>query len=275
MPFLFQRPHYSNNVLKNFYYKTFGFPHVGTRIRGRAVFRVFPNLQHLKILDIGCGSGVFSYELAKRGHHVVSLDSLAGITQHDVHHLKKIFKKGGYDFRFVRGTATKLPFLDSSFDAVVIADVIEHIIDEDTVMKEIHRVLKPDGFFIASTPLFGFHRGKFKGFFRFLHRYTFLKHLPLWDTVQLYPASHMKSEGHVREYTLEHWKKLCTKHGFVLEAHDYEYKLFGAFFVELYHTFTFVDHYGNYFFPFFYPFTLLDYFLPIKGTGIAVRAHRL
>ena len=84
----------------------------------------------------------------------------------------------------------------------------------------------------------------------------------------------MKSEGHVREYTLTHWKQLCKKHGFIVEAWEYEYKFFGAFFVELYHTFTFFDRYGNYIFPLIYPLTLLDYLLPLKGTGIAIRSRK-
>ena len=275
MHIIFRRPHESNSLIKNFFYKTFGVPHVGMRVRGRAVLSVFPQKTSLRILDVGSGATYFSYELQKRGHHVTSLDSLRGVSEGDIEKFKTIFKKGGQTLHFVEGNATHLPFPKESFDAIIIADVIEHIEDEDKVMKEMHRVLKPGGFFIASTPTLGFHSGRFKRFFRFLHQHTFLKRLPLWDTVQLYPKSHMKSEGHVREYSLQHWKNLCARHHFRLRDWTYEYKFFGAFFVELYHTFTFVDRYGNYLFPFMYPFTFIDSLLPIKGTGIALVAYKL
>lgn len=249
---------------------------MGTRLRGRAVFSLFPHSKKpLCILDIGCGAAYFSYELQKHGHHVTSLDSLKGMNKEDIKKFETIFKKGGQTFHFVEGNATHLPFPEKSFDVIIIADVIEHIDDEDKVMKEIRRVLKPQGYFIASTPATGFHRGKFKRFFRFLHQHTFLRTLPFWDTVQLYPESHMKSEGHLREYSLAYWKLLCKQHHFSLEDWTYEYKLFSAFFVELYHTFAFIDRYGNYLFPFMYPFTFLDSLLPIKGTGIAIRARKI
>jgi ubiquinone/menaquinone biosynthesis C-methylase UbiE len=254
---------------------TFGVPHIGTRLRGRAVFSLFHPKKKLNLLEIGCGSSYFSYELQKRGHDVTSLDSLTGITKKDLTDLKTIFGKGGKTFNFVDGRATRLPFPDRSFDAVFIIDVIEHVPDQNKVMKEIFRVLKPDGFFIASTPAKGFHRGMFKRFFRFLHQHTFLRRIPIWYTTQLYPETHMKSEGHLREYSLEEWESLCSKHGFILEDWKREYVFFGAFFIELYHTFTFVDRYGNYIFPFLYPLTFIDYLLPFRGTGIALRARKL
>ncbi len=275
MTILFQRPHESTSFLKNFCYRFIGVPHVGTRLRGRAVFALFPRTKkQLKILEIGCGSAYFSYELQKRGHSVTSLDSLTGISRQDLNSIKTIFSKGGQTFQFIEGTATRLPFPKNSFDAIFIIDVIEHIQEENKVMQEIHRVLKPGGFFIASTPALGFHRGRFKRFFRYLHQHTFFRRLPFWDTIQLYPETHMKSEGHVREYSLEKWRALCKKHHFSLEDYTYEYKFFGAFFVELYHTFSFVDRYGNYLFFLFYPWTFLDAFLPIRGTGIAICAKK-
>ncbi len=50
-----------------------------------------------------------------------------------------------------------LPFADQYFDAVVCADVIEHVEDEDRALNELHRVLAPGGLMFLSTP----HRGPF------------------------------------------------------------------------------------------------------------------
>jgi len=49
------------------------------------------------------------------------------------------------------GDTTKIPFPDHTFDIVIAADVLEHIHDLHTVIKEIKRVLKRDGSIIFDT----------------------------------------------------------------------------------------------------------------------------
>ena len=46
----------------------------------------------------------------------------------------------------------KLPFADNYFDIVFVLDILEHVKQADIGIKEIHRVLKPDGFVILSGP---------------------------------------------------------------------------------------------------------------------------
>jgi SAM-dependent methyltransferase len=70
----------------------------------------------------------------------------------------------------------KLPFAAESFDAVWIQAVLEHVLDPQACVAEIHRVLKPDGFVYADTPFmqqvhggaFDFHRFSLNG-----HRWLF------------------------------------------------------------------------------------------------------
>ena len=50
------------------------------------------------------------------------------------------------------GTAEKLPYPNSSFDLILLNDVIEHVVDTDQVMAEIKRVITPDGLCLLSTP---------------------------------------------------------------------------------------------------------------------------
>jgi len=52
-----------------------------------------------------------------------------------------------------RGRADEgLPFRDHRFDAVTCAQVIEHVVDPDAMLREVHRVLCPGGMFVLSTP---------------------------------------------------------------------------------------------------------------------------
>src|SRR3989344_2436290 len=264
---LFRRSHESDNPLKNFLFKVFGFPHIGTRIRADAVFSLILNFKPgIKVLDIGCGRAFFGMELQKRGAEVYYIDLLKGIDHKSIKSVRNVFYKDNLAFNFQVGFANKLPFKDDIFDIILIPDVIEHIKEEYEVISEMKRVLKSNGYFIASTPAYGFHSGKFKWFFRFIHRNTFLKYVPIWNENYLYPQLHMKAKVHLREYSLNRWMDLASKFDMNFSDYRWEYKLFGALFVELSHTFNAFEKYGGFVFFLFYPLVKLDNLLPIKGT---------
>ncbi len=48
---------------------------------------------------------------------------------------------------------TKIPFADNSFDVILCNHVLEHIIDDSTAMKELYRVMKPNGWGIFQVPI--------------------------------------------------------------------------------------------------------------------------
>lgn len=53
----------------------------------------------------------------------------------------------------VKADITKIPFDDQSFDVILCNHVLEHIIDDKLAMKELFRVLKPDGFGVFMVPM--------------------------------------------------------------------------------------------------------------------------
>jgi|GEM_PF-1751864 len=274
----FRGPHHSDSFIKNLYYKIIGVPHIGTRIRGCTVFKLLNLKSGSNILDIGAGSGAFSFEMMKRGYDVIRCDLLFGITQKEVKGYEQAFIKAGFKSPFVQANAISIPFKDESFDGVLCADVLEHIPEEERALEEIRRVLKKDGILVTSTPAIGFHKGKFKGFFRSLYEKPFFKKLDIWDELHLYPDRMMKEKGHLREYSLEMWKERCERYGFELEDYEWQYKLFGAFFVELSHTFKVfgtMKWYQGLIFLLLYPIVKIDALLPLKGTGIAIRARKI
>jgi ubiquinone/menaquinone biosynthesis C-methylase UbiE len=105
-----------------------------------------------KILDVGCGVGTFTFHSAKAGAEAYGIDyseesiKLAiNLTKHySVSHRTK----------FIVGRVDTLPFMDSYFDKIVAADIIEHISDEDKdlMLKEMRRVFKSNGFIVIFTP---------------------------------------------------------------------------------------------------------------------------
>lgn len=101
------------------------------------------DLKGKKLLDAGCGTGWFSKAAYDRGANVTSMDLGEGL-------LSKVAKK--CDSNRVVGSILEMPFEDNSFDFVVSSEVIEHVPDPLKAIDEIHRVLKPGGKVVLSTP---------------------------------------------------------------------------------------------------------------------------
>lgn len=100
-----------------------------------------------KVLDLGCGGGFVSEELARRGAHVTGVDPAQVLV--DVAKLHA--QESGFEIDYKVGTGEAIPAPDASFDIVVCVDVLEHVADLDRVLQEVHRVLKPGGLFLYDT----------------------------------------------------------------------------------------------------------------------------
>lgn len=111
----------------------------------RNVRNQFPNRRTL--LDVGCGGGYLSEELAKIDLDVTGLDpSPASIAAARSHAAKE-----GLAIDYCEGYGEKLPFESNRFDFACCCDVLEHVDDYSRVIREISRVLKPGGVFFYDT----------------------------------------------------------------------------------------------------------------------------
>ncbi len=102
--------------------------------------------ENLEILEIGCGAGGMLGPLGKYGR-VTGMD----ISQDYI----QFCRSRGYE-RVLTGSGYELPFADDSFDLVALFDVIEHIPDDERVLSEVRRVLKPGGRIFLSVPAYQF-----------------------------------------------------------------------------------------------------------------------
>ena len=96
----------------------------------------------LKILDVGCGTGINALALSKFGEiHAIDYSSEA---------LKFCKTRGIKNIKLA--SATKLPYDDESFDVVGCFDVLYHkeIKDDMDAINEIYRVCKKDGYFLMT-----------------------------------------------------------------------------------------------------------------------------
>lgn len=105
-----------------------------------------------KVLDLACGVGRHSLELARRGfRHVTGLDFTQAYVK------KAILEAGEENLKvdFVQGDMKDLPFADESFDAVynyyTSFGYFDDERDNEKVIKEVSRVLKPGGRFLLDV----------------------------------------------------------------------------------------------------------------------------
>ena len=119
-------------------------------------FTKFPINPGDRVLDLGCGAGRHSFEAYRRGARVIAADL-------DLGELAPV--SGMFDAMRAEGEArppataaaltadaTGLPFPDGAFDAVIAAEILEHVPNDAGAMAEIARVLRPGGTVAVTVP---------------------------------------------------------------------------------------------------------------------------
>ncbi len=111
-----------------------------------AAFSLLPKqLRGLRVLDAGCGSGIYAQALAKKGAQVTGIDVSKKMLE--IASNETPTKLGVH---YLNGSISKLPFRPTTFDGIVCMYVIENIQNINKVFQEFYRVLQHGGFCIIS-----------------------------------------------------------------------------------------------------------------------------
>jgi ubiquinone/menaquinone biosynthesis C-methylase UbiE len=132
------------------------------------IFDHFPKKERLNVLELGCGTGLFW--LANRNNIVKSWsiilsDYSEGMLETTRNNLSRL----NYTFKYEIVNAENIRYSDNAFDIILANNMLYHIKNRDDAIKNIGRILKNDGVFIAST------MGKNDIFELHNHLYTFLE----------------------------------------------------------------------------------------------------
>jgi SAM-dependent methyltransferase len=129
-----------------------------------------------QVLNAGAGQGSFSTRLAERGFEVTSVDASAAA-------VAVLERRVAGDV--AQADVTDLPFGDEAFDAAVLGEVLEHVPDDAAALREVARVVRPDGLLALSVPA---------------------------DPARFGPSD--RWAGHLRRYSREMLVRVCEEGGF-------------------------------------------------------------
>lgn len=156
----------------------------------------------LRTLDAGCGSGAFTMHAAKRGNEAmgISFDERNNKIAEERARLLRITNA-----RFITGDLRKLDEIGKTlglFDQIICFETIEHILNDEKLVKDFSDLLKPGGTLLLTAP----------------YKYYY-KHLLGDDKT---PISLYEDGGHVRwGYTHKDLEKIFNKAGIVLVKREY------------------------------------------------------
>jgi 2-polyprenyl-3-methyl-5-hydroxy-6-metoxy-1,4-benzoquinol methylase len=96
-----------------------------------------------RLLDVGCAKGIFLDVARQAGWQPVGLELSEWASQ---------YARENFDLEVFTGTLDEAPWPEASFDAVIMLDVIEHLINPASAVSHVSHLLKPGGLFLVATP---------------------------------------------------------------------------------------------------------------------------
>ena len=118
------------------------------KLHGPALLRAVGNVKGLKVLDVGCGQGWFSRQLARRGARVIGIDWSSGMLRYAQDHEKQRRSR----IKYIQCDASQVDtrFPPKSFDLATSCMALMDMPRVGDVMAGIAHILKPTGRFIFS-----------------------------------------------------------------------------------------------------------------------------
>ena len=228
-------PDYRNkSFLKDAYMSIFGYPYPPRRNEARKVFSLLKLRKSDKILDIGCGDGVWYLELLRRGYSITGID----VSGHDLSKLKERAKKFRVNPEVMKQDAQKMRFKPESFDKVFSICTIEHIPDDNKVFNGIYKLLKNGGKCVVSIPLYrtSLYSRLIVKLPRPLKRLFFVDGVVNSGNEDDLIAFHSKKYSHYHNYNEREIIRRLEKIGFKINKIDYNCRFFGSVIYSMYHS---------------------------------------
>jgi len=168
-------------------------------------------------LDCGCADGGYTVAMVDLGvEKAIGVDALEG-------RIVQARERVHPAVEFLHASAEALPFTEASFDGVLLNEVLEHVVDEVQVLREIHRVLRPRGHLVVLSPNRWF---PFEGHGMHIggHRLGFPPPLLPW-----LPSRISRRFMYARNYWPHELRDMVCNEGFVIRTADFVWPMFEVF----------------------------------------------
>lgn len=163
----------------------------------------FNSLQNKDVLEIGIGNGSHAQFLSKHAKNFTGID----ITDYSIKSTKKRFDLFNLNGKILKMDAENMEFPDNYFDFVWSWGVIHHSANPENILKEIKRVLKPEG----KAVIMIYYRGWWNYYLREFIWGVLSGNLFKFKTLSIHKVAQMHSDGAIaRFYTIKEWKKLIN-----------------------------------------------------------------
>jgi len=155
------------------------------------------------VLNVGCGDGVQAVIYKDNFKKMIGID----ISKERLGRARQLMEQEGINnAEFIEANVENMP-LSEKFDKAIAIDIIEHVVNPDRLVREIHRLLKDDGSLLVTFPA---THDKWTGLFRFIGRKILRRRGKTvrkrgWDP-----------DAHQYDYKLKKWISLVEKEGFKL-----------------------------------------------------------
>ena len=165
----------------------------------KTVLDLDSNKNHSPVLDLACGTGVFTRPLARLGNRVViGLD----MSWPMLRRAQRLVERDGLENVFyIRATAYSLPFIDETFPYANCCGAL-HLFDRpEAALQEIRRVLQPKGLFSVQTTIRPSHSAGIAFFLERFIRFGFFNAIELDKIIRAHGFDMVRSERHRISYT--------------------------------------------------------------------------
>lgn len=130
------------------------------------------------VLDYGCGTGIITTAIAKDVKEIHALDysdKMIDVAK------RKAERKKITNISFITSSIEDCSFSDETFDVVLAANVLCYIKEDERIIRQIHRLLKPDGIFLSVTDCLDEKKSFAAGLEGFLSRIGLLPFIRFYD----------------------------------------------------------------------------------------------
>jgi len=157
-----------------------------------------------KILDIGCGNGRYTIKFAKHSKETIGIDLIKSRINYA---RSRKFK----NVKFEIMNALKTDFKEKTFDCIIAADLLEHVKNPNSLLKEVKRILRYNGDFIFSTPNGNRVTSLLRKFIGRERKFPIKVGFMMPDKLQTH------GDYHYNEFSYDKLKELLNKNGFRIE----------------------------------------------------------